>query len=303
MRINLNQLNVFYLAARHKSMTATAKLLYVSKPAVTMQIKKLEAWLGFPVFERGQGELRLTEPGRALYGAVAPVFSQMDKLEQYVQDMVQTGEVEFKLGTHHLPGNYFISDLIAHVQAKYPNIKVLLELGPQDGLLEKLAEQKLDMAVMIGEPPPGAPYKGVHLFDEPLVLVTAAKGPLGKTGPVSVKDIAAIPLILQQRGTGALRVVLNFLAGHNVAPQVLLENISSDVIKHFLLKMHAAAFIGWFIVKKELDEGVLHEIKLLETPPVSRFHLAYLDSPYLPARITQFIDGVADFSPDFRKRP
>lgn len=301
MRINLNQLSVFYLVGRHKRMAEAAKILYVSTPAVTMQIKNLERWLGFPVFERGQGLLRFTERGRALYDAIEPLFCNLDELERYIQDLVQTEEVELKLGTHHLPGNFFIPDLIAHVHAKYPNLKVRMELGTQDRLLEELERQKLDLALMIGELPPDAKCKAVHLFDETLVLVTAAGSEFAKLESVRIKDLASIPIILQQKGAGARRAVLEFLARHNVQPNILLENLSSDVIKQFLPKMEAVAMIGRFIVQKELDEGVFHEIRLeTDTPPVSSFYLAYMDSQYVPMKVRYFLSGVAGFKPKFR---
>lgn len=303
MRINLNQLCVFYLVARHKSMTAAANLLYVSKPAVTMQIKKMEGWLGFPVFERLQNELRLTERGKALYNAIEPIFSKLEELELYIEDIVRTEEVEIKLGTHHLPGNYFIPDLIAHVQTKYPKLKVQMELGTQDELLEKLFQQKLDLALFIGDLPEDAKCRTIHLFDQDLVLVVAAGGELSKIECVSAqKDLAAVPLILQQKGTGALRAVLGFLETHRVKPNILFDNLSSDVIKQFLLKMQAGAFISRFIVQKELDAGLFHEIKILEESPICRFQLAYLDKQYIPMKIEHFIDGIAGFTPDFQAR-
>lgn len=302
MRINLNQLCVFYLVARHGSMTAAAKLLYVSNPAVTMQVKKMESWLGFPLFERVQSELRLTERGQNLYAAVEPIFRDIEALEQYIQDIVQTEEVEIKFGTHHLPGNYFIPDLIAHVHAKYPKLKVQLELGTQDKLLEKLFEQKLDVALFIGEKAPDSRCKTVRLFDHDLVLVTDAAGELGKLASVSIAELCDMPLILQQKGTGALQAVLKFLEENQVKPDILLDNLSSDVIKQFLLKRRAGAFISRFIVQKELDEGVLHEIKLIGGSPFCRFQLAYLDRQYIPMKIAHFVDGVAGFSPSFSVR-
>lgn len=302
MRVNVNQLRVFYLAARHKSMTKAANILYVSTPAVTMQIKKLEGWLGFSVFERSQNEIRLTERGQRLYTAVEPIFNNLDDIERYIEEMMQTVEVEIRLGTHHLPGNYFISDLIAYAQTKHPNLKVQIELGTQDALLEQLFQQELDLAVIIGDLPEEKQCRTVHLFDEELLLVTAAESTLGTICSLSIKELDAIPLILQQRGTGVRRNVLDFLNDHDIHPPILQENLSSDVIKQFLHKMPAAAFISRFIVQKELDMGTLHEIRVVEGVPPTQFYLAYLNSTHIPAKIKHFLSGIVGFTPDFHKR-
>ncbi len=297
MRVNLNQLYVFYLAARGKSMASAAKTLFVSPPAVTMQIKKLESLLGFSVFERSRGKLRPTERGRALYHIIEPTFRNFDELSRSIHALAQTEGDAIRLGTHHLPAKHFIPDLIAHVQATYPKLTVQMELGTQDGLLEKLLRQELDLALIIEEPALSAKYGLVHLFDEEWALVVSAEGDLAAIDTLSVKDLGAIPLILQQKGTGALRVVLDFLKQHDARPDILLNNISSDVIKQFLPKMRAGAFIGRFIVEKELREGLFHEIRIREGSPICRFFLAYKDGPYLSPNMANFLKEAAGFSP------
>jgi|GEM_PF-1270473 len=299
MRVNLNQLCVFYLTARHNSMTVAADLLYVSKPAVSMQIKKMEDWLGFPLFERESGKLRLTERGQGLYEVLEPIFGNLEKLEQYIHSLVQAEEVELKLGTHHLPGNYFIPDLISHAYSKYPRLKLQMELGTQDALLEKLLQHKLDLVLMIGAPPPAMHCRSVPLFAVNLALVTAAGNAYSKLNAISVKELPNLPLILPQRGTGARSTLLQFFTKHEVQPNVLQDNISSDVGKQFLLREPSCAFIARFIVERELNEGLFHEIKVAEGLPVFHFHIAYLDRQYLPIKILDFIEAIRGFSPRF----
>ena len=301
MRINLNQLCVFYYAGLHKQMTLAAEALFVSTPAITMQIKKLERTLGFPVFERTRGALLFTERGQALYEAVAPIFRELDNLDRYIQDLVQVEEMELTLGTHHLPGNYFIPDLIAHVRLKYPMLKVRMELGRQDWLLEELVRHKIDLALMIGEPPDNAGYSTVHLFDDELALVTAAGSQLARLDEATPRQIADMPLILQQQGTGARRTVIDFLASHGVQPEILLDNLSSDVIKQFLPTMESVAMISRHIVQKELENGTFHEIRLaVNTQPACSFYLAYLDSPHTPMKVHYFLAGIGGFAPRFK---
>ena len=298
MRINLNQLGVFYLVGRHKKMAAAAKILYVSTPAVTMQIKNLESWLGFSVFKRGGGALTFTERGKALFDIIEPLFLEFEKLEYCLQDLVQTEEVTLTLGTHHLPGSYFLFDLITHVQAKYPKLRVQTELGTEAMLLEALVQKKIDLALVAGGLPDSKTYKAVHLFDQDLVLVASAGSQLGKLTSIAVSDLAQVPLILQEKGSGPRRVLFEFLHRHGVQPNILLDNFSSDVIKQFLPTMEAAAFISRFVVQKELDAGLLHEIAVIaDIPPVCRFYLVYLDAPHIPAKIKDFFSAVEGFSP------
>ena len=298
MRISLTKLHTFYLVARHGSMKKAAALLYVSPPAVTMQIRKLEEELGVSVFARGQGPLCLTERGRELYALVSPMFSQLDVIERYVSGLVQGEDQVLRLGTHHLPANYFIPDLIAHVRAEHPDLHVQMSLGTQDRLLEKLSMQELDLALIIGEPPSGSSFQAVPLFGVNLAPVTADPALL-PSGHASMRDLADVPLILQQHGSGARQAVLDWFERFGVTPNIFWDNLSSDVIKQFLPTTKALSFIGRFIVQAEIDEQLFREIKIDEGLPVIRFHLVSMDAGSLPRKIRLFLEGFKDFSPCF----
>lgn len=89
MQINLTRLHVFYLTARSGSMKKAAARLYVSPPAVTMQIRKLEKELALPLFTRRQGGLLLTEKGRKLYEMIEPMFRQLEGIEHCLENLTK----------------------------------------------------------------------------------------------------------------------------------------------------------------------------------------------------------------------
>ncbi len=81
MHINLNHLRAFYLAAREKSITKAAEALYVTQPAVTMQIKSFEKNLDIQLFRKYGKELQLTDAGKALFGYAERIFLIVGELE------------------------------------------------------------------------------------------------------------------------------------------------------------------------------------------------------------------------------
>jgi len=300
MHCNLNQLAIFYFVVRHKKMAEAAKFLHVSKPAITMQIKRLEHWFGSPLFHREQNLLRLTEMGQALYDGIEPFFCDVDALERYIQDLIQSRESTLALGTYHLSGIYFIPDLLCHVQMKYPKLKVKLEFGTECILLEALAQGKLDMVLVTSNLPDNKRYRRVRLFDQDLVLVAAAGSKFGKLAPITSEGLADVPLILPLRDGGPRQVIHAFSSRHGVQPNVLLENISADVIKEFLLKKDAASFLVRSIAQKELDEGLLQEIPLaINEPLVIHYCFVYMETQYVPLKIKTFLFGIENFLPKF----
>ena len=295
MYVNLNQLRAFYTAARNRSMAAAADRLHVSPPAITMQIKKLEEWLGFPLFCRSRPGLELTEQGQTLYTLAATVFDNVEHLERQVEEMVGKRERELLFGTYHIPARYVMPHLLAHARRTCPGLRIRMTLGTQEESLERLRRRDLDVALLVS-PPPLPRIKTVLLCRETVPLVVAADSSLCEREVIDVRELGRLPLILQQRGTGFVQAVRDYLQQHGVAPCIAMEDLSSDIVKQFLLQDEGAAFITRFAIQKELDEGTLREIRIAEGGPTIEFSLAYLDQQYLSPGLQQFLDSLSEFS-------
>lgn len=295
MYVNLNQLRAFYLAARYTSMAAAANKLHVSPPAITMQIKKFEQWLGFPLFSRNRPTLVLTGQGETLYALAKTVFENVEHLEKHLEEMVGNRECELLFGTYHIPARYVMPHILAHVRRTCPRLRLRMTLGTQEESLARLRRRDLDVALLVS--PPSLPkIKTVLLCRENVPLVVTAGSALCKREVIGVRELGSLPLILQQRGTGFVQAVREYLHQHGVAPCIAMEDISSDIVKQFLLQDEGAAFITRFAIQKELDEGTLQEIRIAEGGPTIEFSLAYLDQQYLSPGLQQFLDSLSGFS-------
>ncbi|MDO5538200.1 MAG: LysR family transcriptional regulator [Desulfovibrionaceae bacterium] len=303
MKAGLTQLHVFFLTAEHKSMRKAAALLCVSPPAVTMQIRKLEEQLGLSLFRRDRGALRLTAEGAGLHERLKPMFDQLPAIESYLDELAADRSRPLMLGTHHLPGTHFIPDLITHVRARYPALNIQLTLGTQAPLMEMVLRGELDVALIIGEPPRDEGWGSVHLFDVPLALVTGLPGLFPGEEIISVRRLEGAPMILQQKGAGARTSVLRWLDGHGVQPDFFLDNLSSDVIKQLLPHMPSVSCIGRFIVREDIERGLLREIRVHEGLPCHSFHFVYRKGRHVPGRIRSFVDGIRGFVPGFATMP
>lgn len=302
MRLNLNQLYVFYLVAQNKSMLITAEALFISPPAVSRQIKTLEEWLGFDLFIRRGTQLVITRSGQKLFFALHDIFKNVPATESHIAELMHTEKNLIRLGTHHLPGNYFIPDLLMYSKRQNPDLNLEMELGPQDDMLEKLLLRELDFVLMIGKPPTEAKCKSLHLFATDLALVVSSKGELAHLDNIAIEELSEIPLIIQQKRTGARRVVLDYFMHYGITPNIVLDNLSSDVVKQFLPKMRAASFINRFIVQSELDSNIFHEITIEGPSPICHFYLAYRDAKNLPQRSQLFLASLEGFAPRFTKK-
>lgn len=295
MYVNLQQLRVFYLVISCKSMAAAAKKLFVSRAAVTMQIRNFEEQLGFELFSHKRGGLVLTEHGSRIYLFAKTIFEEVDNLERYVDGVMRDRQDVFMLGAHHVMAQYFLPSITEHVQLHWPNLRLQVVLGTRGTFVEKILAKEIHAAIILGKAE-NSQIVSKTLFADNAVLVSSPDGFLAKKKVVHVEELANVPLILQQTDTGVYAAVQDFLQQHAVKPLIHLENISSDIIKTFLIqKQDTVAFIPRYAVQKELENGLLSAITVAEGLPVIVKSLIYLKQSKLPFVLQMFIEALDSF--------
>jgi LysR family glycine cleavage system transcriptional activator len=189
----LNPLRVFESVARHLSFTAAARELHITQGAVSHQIKALEAWLGFELFDRRQRGLRLTRGGEMYAMALTSAFAN---IVQATQELVTTG-------AHHvltLRGHttFFVRWLIPRLpafQALHPDIKVRLTASPE---AVDFHRDDADVGIMYGD----GDWAGLHtalLFSDELTPVMAPELAATLPTPCTVEALLQLPLLHSNR--------------------------------------------------------------------------------------------------------
>lgn len=271
MHINLNQLRCLYMAARHKSMAEAAARLFVSPPAITMQIKKLEQTLGMKLVYRQHNELRLTEQGQQVYAHAHSIFEEVERLEQTLAGM-SVRSMELRIGVYHIPAQYIMPALLDHWHQHCPELRVKMVMGTQAESLRRLTQHELHCALMVNV----NEVENLHItpfFTDRLLLVAAPETKLLSSGQIRAGQLNHFPLLLPQEGTGVLRSIQAFLEQHQVQPQIAMAGISGDVIKQLVARDLGLAFLAGSSVRRELADGSLKEIRIAEEGPQVRFSL------------------------------
>src|SRR5688572_22596842 len=203
----LKPLRAFCQAARLGSVTRAAEALYLSQPAVTLQLQALERDLGTALFERVGRRLTLTREGAALYELARPLVEGLDGLEGEFRTRLKGlagGELHVAAGSSTIL--YLLPALVRAFKAEQPDIQLVLHnVTGKDGLA-LLRSDAVDLAVgsMI-EVPSDLSYAPVYSFDPMLIM---AKGhPLAAKDPLRLEDLSPHGLILPPKRLTTWRMV------------------------------------------------------------------------------------------------
>jgi DNA-binding transcriptional LysR family regulator len=265
MQINLNHLRIFYYAARERNLTKAAEALFVTQPAVTMQIKALEQYLEVPLFRKRGKFLELTDEGSVLYKYAEKIFGIVDEMEHALKGFASLTHGSLIIGTTRSFARHLMPSLLSGYQEKFPGIKVSLEVGSSTEIAEGVAAFKYDLAI-VGRIPLPSKVKAIPFKLEEFCVVASPYHPLAKKGAVSWEELEKEPIIIREPGSGSRHFMLSLLASHGVKPSVLLEAGSVEFIKEYVIQSRGISFLYKPEIAREAEMGLLRPLKLGEGP-------------------------------------
>jgi LysR family transcriptional regulator, low CO2-responsive transcriptional regulator len=265
MRMNLNQLRSFFLAAREKSITKAAQSLYVTQPAVTMQIKSLESDLDLKLFTRYGKGFELTDAGSVLFGYAERIFEIVEEMEYVLKGHADLSHGSLVIGTTRSFARHLMPRLLSKFQEQYPGVKVYLKVGSSTKIAEGVLSYEYHLGV-IGRIPFRSKLSAVPYSREEFCLVVPTNHPFAKKESVGFSDLADEPIIIREDGSGSKYAILSMLSFHGVKPPVLLEAESVEFIKEYVIQGRGISFLYKPEIRLEAQLGLLMPLTLGDGP-------------------------------------
>jgi len=197
--ITLRQLRYLAALAEHRHFGRAAEACAVTQPALSMQIRDMEKFLGVELVERRQGDVALTEVG-------VEVVQRGEQMLAAARDLVDAarhrGRVlngRLTLGIIPSLAPYVLPKILPTLQRRYPELRVELRETQTKVLVEELVRGSLDV-LMLALPVTEAEVETLRLFDDPFLFAVPASDPRPETSCVSAYDIDPDQLILLEEG-------------------------------------------------------------------------------------------------------
>jgi DNA-binding transcriptional LysR family regulator len=265
MQANLNQLRAFYLAAREKSITKAAETLFVTQPAVTMQIRALEQSLNLKLLRRRGKSIELTDAGKGLYGYAKKIFEIVEEMEYAVKGYTELSRGSLTIGTTRSFARHLMPGLLSRFQERFSGVRVYLRVGSSQEIADGVMEFKYDLGIICRLPFPGR-LRALSYSKEEFCLVTSPHHRFAAREKVSVEELKKEPIIIRESGSGSRHAILSFLEAHGITPSILVEAGSVEFIKEYIIKGRGISFLYKPEVQLEINLGLLVSVALEEGP-------------------------------------
>lgn len=237
--INFNQLRSFHAVATTGNVTNAAKLLNISQPTVTTQLKQLEERYDVELAYRMHRGVRLSPLGEELHKLTMRIFS----FEEEALDLFDIAN-NFQHGTLTVGtvGPYFVMKLLAAFNTSYPEIKILLKSGNSETIIDQLINFKIDVGI-VGNIKPDDAFTIKLLSKHHVVLAVGESHPWFKKDQIDIKQLEGANLVMREPGSETRRVLENALEERNITPNIIME-VDRDALREAAVEGLGAGVIS-----------------------------------------------------------
>ncbi|MCD9032507.1 LysR family transcriptional regulator [Luteimonas sp. Y-2-2-4F] len=285
----LKPLRAFCQVARLGSVSRAAETLFVSQPAVTLQLQALERDLGVRLLERSGRRLLPTREGEALYALARPLVEGLDGLPAAFHDQLRGldgGELRIAAGTSTIL--HLLPPIVDAYRRAQPEVRLSLDNVTGAGGLDLLRSDAVDLAVgSMLEVPSDLDYAPVYRFDP--MLIAPPDHPLARKPALELEDLSPYGLILPPRRLTTYRLVDVVFHQHRVPYTVAMEVGGWEVIKQYVA-MGMGISIVTAICLGEADRERLAARSLARWFPQRSYGVVVRKGKYLSPQARAFVE-------------
>lgn len=270
--ITLRQIRIFDSVSRYKSHTRAAEKLYMTQPAVSMQMKQLEENLGIELFERHGRNLALSSSGVALRNHSNKLIHAYESMMDFAEKIkgCHKGHLTISVAT---TANLFSTRILAAFSKKYPDVTISLDVTNRQSILRQLDNYEPDLVIM-GEPPKGHGLLSEKLMENPLVLIAPSDHHLVKNKKqLTIDDLEGERFVVREKGSGTRESIERHFKAMGVCCATAFEMSSNEAIKHAVSAGFGLGIVSLHTIELELKNKHLVVLNMKDFPLNRYWHL------------------------------
>ncbi|MDZ5456157.1 LysR family transcriptional regulator [Azohydromonas lata] len=282
------QLKVFESVARHLSYSRAAEELYLTQPAVSIQIRKLEEHAGHPLFEQFGKKVYLTPAGAELLQISRAIIQQFEAAEAAMAQFSGVAGGKLNVGVISA-GDYFFPRLLVDFLGRHAGVQLNFTVHNREELLSHIEQNLTDLAVMV-RPPNDLDTVNEAFAPHPYVVVAPPQHELVGRSRLEVGEVMRQPFIVRERGSDTWKSMQEGFGGDLSALNVAMEIRSTETIKQAVMAGMGLSFLSAHTVSRELQAGSLRVLDVQGLPLMLHWYVVHRLGKRLPPVAQAFKD-------------
>ncbi|MEM6739560.1 MAG: LysR substrate-binding domain-containing protein [Pseudomonadota bacterium] len=288
--MNERQITAFRHVMRLGSVTAAARAMRVSQPAVSRHIADLETDLGFPLFERRSGKLHPLPEAQTLEREVDRMFYGLDRLRAFAREMRGMAHAQISIASLPMASFRILPRVVSSFLAKHPGIRVTHNVYTSARIADLVGAGQADFG--IAQLPPGrADVRRLAGWRCPCVVVLPAGHELGEAPLLTPEDLADVPLIALAHQTVTAAFLTERFSQAGIAPKIIAESQPSYAACGMVAEGLGATVVDPF-TPSIFPEGVLTTVPFEPSIPFDVYLIGHPERA--PSRAVQAMIGLVE---------
>ena len=286
--MDLASLQVFQTVAREHSFSRAAEKLYRTQPAISISIRKLEEWVGQPLFVRGSGARMLTDAGALLLEYADRMLNLREEIRKGMNDLRGLERGQLALGVNESSIHALLPALDRY-RRLHPGIHIKVHRVFSRDVPREVLNHHLDIGV-ISYLPEERDLAAVEFHRDSLVLVVWPGHRLAKRQDVDIKDLGQETFVAHIVESPYRQRVVQMFARHRVPLQMDIEMPTLESIKMLVEMKKGVAIVPRMCVESEVARGGLRALRIRQMRVVRRLYLVYRRDRPLTAAAQELIE-------------
>jgi DNA-binding transcriptional LysR family regulator len=291
--MNLEHLRTLVSIMDYGSLSAAARAMRISQPAVTKQVQRMESEVGLALLVRGpKREVELTPAGEKVLAFARETLLHLEALNRELAGLKALDQGTLTLAASTIPGEYVLPGVLAAFRARYPQVSVQMTVGDTAGVATRLLADEVDVGV-VGSAVRRPGLRLERLVSDEVVLVVPPGHRFAGRGRVAVEELRGETFVLREEGSGTRRSVDEALAAAGTRlpqEQVALVLGSTQAILQAVEQGLGLGFVSARAAAQAQADGHLACVRLSGVDLHRDLYLAYLPRRAGDPLVGRFLD-------------
>jgi DNA-binding transcriptional LysR family regulator len=288
--VDLASLQVFQAVVRERSFSRAAEKLYRTQPAVSISIRKLEEWVGQPLFVRGSGAPTLTDAGLLLVEYADRMLNLREEIRKGMKELRGLERGQVSLGVNESSIHALLPALARYRRIHSAVHVKVLRVFSRD-VPREVMNHHLDIGV-ISYLPEERDLEAVECYRDSLVLVVWPGHRLAKRREVDISDLGQETFVAHIVESPYRQRVVQMFARHRVPLQMDMELPTIESIKLFVEMKQGVAIVPRMCVEREVAGGDLRELRIRQMRVTRKLYLVYRRDRPLSAAAQEMLEVI-----------
>jgi aminoethylphosphonate catabolism LysR family transcriptional regulator len=285
--MRITQLRSFYAVAHAGSFTRAAKLLHVSQPTITTQVRFLEEHYNIELFHRRGRSAHLTAVGEQLFSLAKQIFSLEADAVHLLNDAGELKSGQLRVAA---VGASHVTQMLEAFTRRYPDIRITVKMGNSQEMLQQLWDYQADVAVL-AHYQADARFFTMPYSRHPVVIFVHDKHRFAKRRSIRIRELEGEPLIMREQGSTTRKALEEALQKAKVKPVITMEIGSREIIREAVLKGIGIAAVSQ---AEYLPAPGLHAVRISDAEIYTYAHVVCLQERRHTRLVSAFMDVMSD---------